>query len=160
VRFSACVLPAVSLEPASMTLRLVHDHTIPFITKYTLQCTPPPPPGLLHFCSSHRDLCNTKADYGTRQCCGSGSGIRCLFDLGIRNRFFPDPGSQVLIFLELSDSFLSKKFCDSLKIFPNFFPPHFKTKVNCNFVKFVAPPLHPAIVPIISEDARHSIGLL
>ena len=25
-----------------MTLRLVHDHTIPFITKYTLQCTPPP----------------------------------------------------------------------------------------------------------------------
>jgi hypothetical protein len=102
--------------------------------------SPPPPPGLLHFCSSHRDLCNTKADYGTRQCCGSGSGIRCLFDLGIRNRFFPDPGSQVLIFLELSDNFLSKKFCDSLKIFPNFFPPHFKTKVNCNFVKFVAPP--------------------
>jgi hypothetical protein len=121
VRFSACVLPAVSLEPASMTLRLVHIHTIPFITKYTLQCTAPPPPCLLHFCSSHRDLCNTKADYGTRQCCGSGSGIRCLFDLGIRNRFFPDPGSQVLIFLELSDSFLSKKFCDSLKIFPNFF---------------------------------------
>ncbi len=36
------------------------------------------------------------------QCCGSGSGIRCLFDpgpgSGIRNRFFPDPGSQPHIF--------------------------------------------------------------
>ncbi len=29
------------------------------------------------------------------QCCGSGSGIWCLFDPGIRNRFFPDPGSQI-----------------------------------------------------------------
>ncbi len=27
------------------------------------------------------------------QCCGSG--IRCLFDLAIRNRFFPDLGSQI-----------------------------------------------------------------
>jgi hypothetical protein len=36
------------------------------------------------------DLCIT-------QCCRSGSGIRCLFDLdpgsGIQNRFFPDPGT-------------------------------------------------------------------
>ncbi len=29
------------------------------------------------------------------QCCGPGSGIRCLFDPGIRNRFFPDPGSRI-----------------------------------------------------------------
>jgi hypothetical protein len=34
------------------------------------------------------------------QCCGSGSGIRCLFDpwTRIRDRFFPDPGSQTRIF--------------------------------------------------------------
>jgi hypothetical protein len=29
----------------------------------------------------------------TNQCCGSGSGIRCLFDPGIRNRFFS--GSRI-----------------------------------------------------------------
>jgi hypothetical protein len=29
------------------------------------------------------------------QCCGSGSVIRYLFDPGIRNTFFPDPGSRI-----------------------------------------------------------------
>jgi hypothetical protein len=38
-------------------------------------------------------------------CCGSGSGIRCLFDPGIRNRFFPDPGSQTHIFESLVTTF-------------------------------------------------------
>jgi hypothetical protein len=33
---------------------------------------------------------------------------------------------------------LGKKFYDSLKIGPNFFLHHFKTKIICNFVKFVA----------------------
>jgi predicted outer membrane repeat protein len=28
------------------------------------------------------------------QCCGSGSGIRCIFTLWIRDEFFPDPGSR------------------------------------------------------------------
>ncbi len=47
------------------------------------------------------------------QFCGSGSGIRCLFDtwIGIRDRFFPDPGSRIPnpYFWEHSDNFLSKK---------------------------------------------------
>jgi hypothetical protein len=57
-----------------------------------------------------------------KQCCRSGSGIRCLFDPWIRNRFFPDPGSRIPnpYFRELSDNFLGKKFYDSLKIGPNF----------------------------------------
>ncbi len=38
------------------------------------------------------------------QCCGSGSGIRCLFDPWTRIR---DPNPY---FLELSDKFLGKKF--------------------------------------------------
>ncbi len=43
-----------------------------------------------------------------------GPGIRCLFDrgprFGIRNRFFPDPGSRIPTpyFLEHSDKFLGK----------------------------------------------------
>ncbi len=80
------------------------------------------------------------------QCCGSGSGIRCLFDpgsgSGIWNRFFSgsrisdsgsrisDSGSRISdsgsriptpYFLELSDKFLGKKFYNSLKTGPNFF---------------------------------------
>ncbi len=37
------------------------------------------------------------------QCCGSGSGIRCLFDPWIRDPewVFPDPGSQTHIFESL-----------------------------------------------------------
>ncbi len=47
-----------------------------------------------------------------KQCCGSG--IRCLFDPGNRNRFYPDPVSRILdpkpIFWELSDNFWVKRF--------------------------------------------------
>ncbi len=70
------------------------------------------------------------------QCYGSGSGIRCLFDPGIRNRFFPDPGSRIPnpYFLELSDNFWGKKFYNSLKIGLNFFLQHFKTKIMLNFL--------------------------
>jgi hypothetical protein len=42
------------------------------------------------------------------QCCGSGSGIRCLFDPWIRDRFFPDPGSQDHIFKSFLTIFLVK----------------------------------------------------
>ncbi len=67
---------------------------------------------------------------GKNQCCGSGSG----------NRFIPDPGSRIpnLYFWKLSDTFLSKKFYNSLKFGPNFFLQHFKNKFFLHFVKFVA----------------------
>ncbi len=59
------------------------------------------------------------------QCCGSGSGILCLFDPGPGSGkcSFPDPGSRIPTpyFLELSDKFLGKKFCKSFKIGPKFF---------------------------------------
>jgi hypothetical protein len=83
-----------------------------------------------------------------KQCCGSGSGIRCLFDpwIGIRNRFFPDPGSRISdpgsqthIFESLVKVFWAKNLNNSLKIGPNFFPQHFKNKIRFNFVKFVTP---------------------
>ncbi len=62
---------------------------------------------------------------GEKQCCGSGSGIRCLFDpmdLGSGIGFFriPDLGSNPY-FWELIDNCLGKKFYNSLKIGPNFF---------------------------------------
>ncbi len=56
---------------------------------------------------------------------------------GIRNRFFPDPGSQTHIFESLV-TYFGKKYNTSLKIGPNFFLQHFKTKIIFNFVKFVA----------------------
>ncbi len=46
----------------------------------------------------------------------------------------PDP---ILIFLELSDNFLGKKFYNSLKFGPNFFLQQFKNKIILHFVKFV-----------------------
>ncbi len=48
-----------------------------------------------------------------------------------------DPGSQPHIFENLL-TILVKKFDNSLKIGPNFFPQQFKTEIICNFVKFVA----------------------
>ncbi len=59
----------------------------------------------------------------TGQCCGSGSGA------------FLTPGSRIPnpYFWELSDNFLDKKFYNSLKICPNFFLQHFKTKIIFNF---------------------------
>jgi hypothetical protein len=41
-------------------------------------------------------------------------------------------------FEELSDSFLGKKFYNSLKIGPNIFLQSFKNKIIFNFVKFMA----------------------
>ena len=72
------------------------------------------------------------------QCCGSGSGIRCLFDPWIRDPgigFFriPDLGSPTNIFESLVTIFWVKMFYNS-----NFFLQHFKTKIIFNFVKFVA----------------------
>jgi hypothetical protein len=62
-----------------------------------------------------------------KQCCGSGiwnpgSGAFLTPGSGIRNRFFPDPGSRMLnpYLSELSDNFSGKKFYNSLKIGPNF----------------------------------------
>ncbi len=47
------------------------------------------------------------------QCCGSGSGIGCFLTpgSGIRNRFFPDPGSQI------PDPDLRSRFPDPKTIF-------------------------------------------
>jgi hypothetical protein len=52
-----------------------------------------------------------------------GSGAFLTPGSGIRNRFFPDPGSRIPnpYFWELRDNFLGKKFYNSLKIGPNFF---------------------------------------
>jgi hypothetical protein len=75
-----------------------------------------------------------------------GSGIGCFLTpgSGIRNRFFPDPGSRISdpgsqdhIFKSFLTIFLVKKFFNSLKIGPNFFLQHFKAKIIYNFVKFV-----------------------
>ncbi len=55
------------------------------------------------------------------QCCRSGSGIWCLFDLRIRDPGWVFSGSRISnpYFWELSDNFLGKKFNNSLKIGPN-----------------------------------------
>ena len=66
-----------------------------------------------------------------------GSGVFLTPGSGIRNRFFPDPGSQTHIFESLV-TYFGKKYNTSLKIGPNFFLQHFKTKIIFNFVKFVA----------------------
>jgi hypothetical protein len=74
-----------------------------------------------------------------------GSGAFLTPGSGIRNGFFPDPGSRISdpgsrmprpYFEELFDNFFGKKFYNSLKIGPNFFLYHFKTKIIYNFVKF------------------------
>ncbi len=69
-----------------------------------------------------------------------GSGAFLTPGSGIRNRFFPDPGSRIPnpYFWELGDNCVGKKFYHSLKIGPNFFLQHSKTKIFCNFEKFVA----------------------
>ncbi len=72
------------------------------------------------------------------QCCGSGSGIRCLFDPWIRDPEWVFSGSRIPrpYLEELFDNFLGKTFYNSLKIGPNIFLQHFKTKIIYNFVKF------------------------
>ncbi len=77
------------------------------------------------------------------QCCGSGYGIRCLFDPwirdpGIRNRCFPDPGSQTHTFESLVTIFWAKSSIILWKLAQIFFLQHFKTKIMYNFVKFMA----------------------
>ncbi len=69
-----------------------------------------------------------------------GSGTFLTPGSGIRNMFFPNPGSRIPnpYFWELSENFLGKKFYNSLKIGPNFILPHFTTKIICNFAKLVA----------------------
>ncbi len=69
-----------------------------------------------------------------------GSGAFLTPGSGIRNRFFPDLESRILnpYIWELNDNFLCKKFYNSLKIGPNFFLQHLKTKIIFNLVKFVA----------------------
>ncbi len=59
---------------------------------------------------------------------GSGVGFFRIPDLGSR---ISNAGSQTHIW-ELSDNFLGKKFYNSLKIGPNFFLQHFKTKIIFN----------------------------
>jgi hypothetical protein len=56
-----------------------------------------------------------------------GSGAFLTPGSGIRNRFFPDPGSQTY-------TFLGKKFYNSLKIGPNFFLQHFKGTVRPDWI--------------------------
>ncbi len=63
-----------------------------------------------------------------------GSGIRWLFDPGIRNRFFLDPGSQTYIFESLLTIFWPKSSIILRKIGPNFFLHQFKNKIIYNFV--------------------------
>jgi hypothetical protein len=77
--------------------------------------TDPHFPGLAYFCQrlaalapEHEELLWTHADaclerYRTGQCCGSGSGIRCLFD-----PWLSDPGSQTRIFESLVTIFWVK----------------------------------------------------
>ncbi len=57
---------------------------------------------------------------------------------GIRNRFFPDPGSQSHIFESLVKIFWLKSSKILWKLAQIFFLQHFKTKIIYNFVKFVA----------------------
>jgi hypothetical protein len=77
------------------------------------------------------------------QCCGSRSGIRCLFDPWIRDPgigFFriPDLGSPTHIFESLVTIFWVKSSIIFRKLAQIFFLQHFKTKIIFNFVKFVA----------------------
>ncbi len=69
-----------------------------------------------------------------QQCCGTGSGIRCLFDLGIRNWFFLDPWSR----WKLSDNFRGKISIILWILAQMFFFSFFKNKIIFNFVKFMA----------------------
>jgi hypothetical protein len=71
---------------------------------------PPRPPGefvLKNTCKQHKNInkTNTKFDK-LKQCCGSGSGIRCFFDPWIRIRD-EQPGSY---FRELKKQFFGLKY--------------------------------------------------
>ncbi len=90
------------------------------------------------------------------QCCGSGSGIRCLFDpwirdpiSGIRNMFFLDPRSRISdpgsripdpkpIFLRAKCQFFGWKVLYYFENWAKFFSSAFQNKKIFNFVKFMA----------------------
>ncbi len=86
----------------------------------------------------------TYGSYGSgsatlNQCCGSGIRDPVHFwppDPGSGIGFFRIPDTKP-IFLRVLWQFLGKKLYKSLKIGPNFFLQHFKTKIIFNFVKFV-----------------------
>ncbi len=67
-----------------------------------------------------------------------GSGAFLTPWSGIRNRIFQilDPNPYIW---ELSDNFMGKKLYNSLKIDPNFFLQHFKTKIIINLWNFFSP---------------------
>ncbi len=73
------------------------------------------------------------------QCCGSGSGAFLAPGSGIRNRFFPEPGSRIPnpYIWEHVENLFGKNFNNSLKIGPNFFLQHFINKIISNLVKLV-----------------------
>jgi hypothetical protein len=79
----------------------------------------------------------TKCTYD--QCCGSGSGIRCLFDPRIRDPewVFPDPGSQTHSFESLVTIFCVKSSIILWKLTQIFCLQHIKNKIIYYFVKFV-----------------------
>ncbi len=81
---------------------------------------------LLHLHQGDQQLdMAVQAGHHSHQCCGSGSGIRCLCDPWIRDPEWVFSGSRSRIprpyFEELFGNFLGKKFDNSLKIGPNFF---------------------------------------
>ncbi len=74
----------------------------------------------------------------------------------------PDPKSRIpdpkLIFLELSYNFLDKKFHNSLKIGPNFFLEHFKSKIIlhceiCGYKKMFKNFFHPSFVAFLDPES-------
>ncbi len=107
------------------------SQTWSIINKTIFKMLPPPSP--------HFSLFYSVADPDP------GSGAFLTPGSGIRNRFFPDPGSRISdpgsqthIFEGFSDNFLGKNFNNSWKIGPNFFLQHIKYKIIFSFVKFVA----------------------
>ncbi len=111
LKWRICNLPAITLPPSIPTsiswynTQGDHDNLSPF---------------LWLLCSLLSSSCKGE---GLKQCCGSGSGIGCLFDPWI-----PDLGSRIpnSYFWEFSDNLLGKKFHNSLKFGPNFFLEQFK----------------------------------
>ncbi len=96
---------------------------------------------------SQWDTCRLTPDVNQ---CVESKGWQAVLRIRIRDPmpFWPlDPGSGIDFFRipdpnpyfwELCDNFWGKKLNNSLKIGPNFFLQHFKTKIIFDFVKFVA----------------------
>ncbi len=73
------------------------------------------------------------------QCCGSGSGIGCLFDPWIRDKPIPDPGSRIpnSYFWELSEIWVKSSII-IWNLAQIFFLEQLKNKIILHFGKFVA----------------------